>query len=70
MKLLVDNQLPLALAAHMRGWGLDCIHVLECGLASADDAQIWAAAGEEGRLVVSKMRILCTWRTGRGILGG
>jgi predicted nuclease of predicted toxin-antitoxin system len=54
MKLLVDNQLPLALAAHLRGWGLDCLHVLECGLGSSNDIEIWIRAINEGRLVVSK----------------
>jgi predicted nuclease of predicted toxin-antitoxin system len=54
MKLLVDNQLPLALAAHLRGWGLDCIHVLEVGLNTADDPDIWQRCAAEGRIVVSK----------------
>ena len=54
MKLLVDNQLPLALAIHLRGWGLDCVHVLEIGLNTADDAVIWDHAVAEDRVVVSK----------------
>jgi predicted nuclease of predicted toxin-antitoxin system len=54
MKLYIDNQLPLALAVHLRGWGLDCIHVLECGLNEADDLEIWKRAGDENRIVVSK----------------
>lgn len=54
MKLLVDNQLPLALAVHLRGWGLDCIHVLDVGLATADDPTIWRYAIGEGRIVVSR----------------
>ena len=54
MKLLVDNQLPLALAVHLRGWGLDCVHVLEVGLSTADDPNIWTYAGAEDRIVVTK----------------
>ena len=54
MKLLVDNQLPLALAVHLRGWGLDCIHVLEVALSSADDPVIWDKARADGRIVVTK----------------
>jgi len=54
MKLLIDNQLPLALAAHLRGWGLDAVHVLETGQNTADDAEIWARAAVDGRVVVSK----------------
>ena len=44
MKLLVDNQLPLALASHLRAWGLDCVHVLDVGLSTATDAEIWQNA--------------------------
>jgi len=54
MKFLVDNQLPLALADHLRGWGLDCAHVLELGLERSDDLEIWRRAAAEARIVVSK----------------
>ena len=54
MKLLIDNQLPLALAVHLRGWGLDCIHVLEVGLSTADDRVIWDRARADDRIVVTK----------------
>jgi predicted nuclease of predicted toxin-antitoxin system len=54
MKLLVDNQLPAALAVHLRSWGLDCVHVLDLGLNTADDLEIWNRAAAEGRIVVSK----------------
>ena len=55
MKLLVDNQLPVQLANHLRGWGLDCKHVLELGLNKREDFEIWSRAtaqewmcGEQG----------------------
>jgi predicted nuclease of predicted toxin-antitoxin system len=54
MKALVDNQLPLQLAVHLRGWNLDCIHVLEVGLERATDSEIWQIALTEDRVVVSK----------------
>jgi predicted nuclease of predicted toxin-antitoxin system len=54
MKLLVDNQLPSALAGHLRNWGLDCVHVLDMGLNTADDLEIWNRAAAEDRIVVTK----------------
>jgi predicted nuclease of predicted toxin-antitoxin system len=54
MKLLVDNQLPLQLAIHLRGWGVDCVHVLEHGLNESDDIEVWDRAASEGRIVISK----------------
>jgi len=54
MKLLIDNQLPLALAQHLRGWGLDCVHVLEMGLDQATDLDTWNRAAAQARVVVSK----------------
>jgi predicted nuclease of predicted toxin-antitoxin system len=51
MKALIDNQLPLALAVHLRQAGHDCQHVLEAG---PDDLTIWSHAQREGRVVVSK----------------
>ncbi|HEX4124324.1 MAG TPA: DUF5615 family PIN-like protein [Tepidisphaeraceae bacterium] len=54
MRLLIDNQLPLGLAAHLRNWGLDCVHVLDTGQDRADDPEIWESAISEDRIVVSK----------------
>lgn len=54
MKLLVDNQLPLRLATHLRTWGLDVVHVLDVGLHQADDLIIWDRAFAEDRIVASK----------------
>ena len=41
MTLLVDNQLPLALARYLAANGWECAHVQDVGLASADDRAIW-----------------------------
>jgi predicted nuclease of predicted toxin-antitoxin system len=54
MKLLVDAQLPGTLARWLRGRDCDALHLLECGMAQADDASIWRKAGEEGRILVTK----------------
>lgn len=54
MKLLIDNQLPLQLALHLRRRGHECAHVYEVGLDEASDQEVWTRAGNEGRIVVSK----------------
>jgi len=40
VKWLVDNQLPLALAALLREEGEDAVHVPEVGLAQSDDTTL------------------------------
>lgn len=54
MKLLVDNQLPLALARWLTAQGDDAVHVLDLGLDKATDRQIWEHAIGDARIVVSK----------------
>lgn len=54
MKFLVDNQLPAALAEHLRTRGVDCQHVLHIGLAEATDVQICRYAMEQERVIISK----------------
>lgn len=54
MKFLVDNQLPAALAEHLRKRGYDCQHVLEAGLSDAGDAAICRYAEAEERILISK----------------
>lgn len=54
MKLLVDNQLPLALARWLTTAGADAVHVLDLGLETASDRAVWDRAAAEGRIVVSK----------------
>jgi predicted nuclease of predicted toxin-antitoxin system len=54
VNFLVDNQLPLALAEHLRTRGLDCQHVLDVGLAEASDAEICRYAEAQGRVIISK----------------
>jgi predicted nuclease of predicted toxin-antitoxin system len=54
MKLLVDNQLPVALARYLSAEGWDCIHVRDVGLDAADDRIIWKYAAEHHLVIVSK----------------
>jgi predicted nuclease of predicted toxin-antitoxin system len=57
VKFLVDNQLPVALAQHLQTRGFDCQHVLEVGLAEASDAEVCRYADEQGRIIITKMKI-------------
>lgn len=54
MKLLVDNQLPVALARFIAGRGIDCRHVRDVELDSSSDEVIWRYAKENNYIVVSK----------------
>ena len=54
MTLLVDNQLPLALARFLAANGFDCQHVQDIGLDTAVDSVIWAHAKENGLTIVTK----------------
>ena len=54
MKLLVDNQLPAAFARWLASRGLDCLHVVDVGLAGSPDGAIWLYACDEDRIVISK----------------
>lgn len=53
MRLLVDNALSPGLAAALSDHGHDAIHVRDVGLARAPDAEIFAFAAEQDRVVVS-----------------
>lgn len=52
--LLVDNQLPPALARHLDANGFPCLHVCDLGMADADDRSIWAYAKERNWVIVTK----------------
>ena len=53
MKVVLDEGLALSAAELLRREGYDAIHVRECGLARALDADILAWAREQGALVVT-----------------
>ena len=54
MTLLVDNQLPSALARFLAANGVECLHVRDVGLDRADDATIWGYAKEKSYAIVTK----------------
>ena len=54
MRFLIDNQLPLRLAVHLRGRGHECTHVLDAGLDEASDLELWAHAVREGQVMIAK----------------
>ena len=54
MKFLVDNQLPGALSRFFVSFGCDSVHVMDVGLGSVSDAEIWRYACENARIVVTK----------------
>ena len=54
MTLLVDNQLPVALARFIAAKGWDCVHVQDVDLDRADDRVIWQYAKERGMTIVTK----------------
>lgn len=54
MKVLVDNQLPLALARLLNAKGAECLHVLDVNLGKATDGEIWRYAAAHGMVLISK----------------
>ena len=53
MKFLVDECLRRTFAEQLRAAGHDATHVIEVGLAGADDAAVMGAARSGGRVLVS-----------------
>jgi predicted nuclease of predicted toxin-antitoxin system len=54
VKILVDNQLPVALARYLTALGHECEHVEAAHLDAASDAEIWQYASQRGSVLVSK----------------
>jgi len=54
MKLLVDNQLPAALARFLADHGFACRHVSDIGMDASDDCEIWRLAKSERFVIVTK----------------
>jgi predicted nuclease of predicted toxin-antitoxin system len=53
LKFLVDNALSPLVADRLRKTGHDAVHVRDCGLQAATDAEIFDRADREGRIIVS-----------------
>jgi predicted nuclease of predicted toxin-antitoxin system len=54
MRFLVDAQLPPALATWLADHGHEAAHVVDAGLAGADDRLVWDHALASGAVIVSK----------------
>jgi predicted nuclease of predicted toxin-antitoxin system len=54
VKLLVDNQLPIALARYLEANNFECEHVQDVGLDAADDQTIWQYAIANQSVIVTK----------------
>jgi predicted nuclease of predicted toxin-antitoxin system len=52
--VMVDNQLPVALARWLGAQGCRAVHVRDIGLDTADDRSLWAYAGERGWVMLTK----------------
>jgi len=53
LKLLVDNQLPEALARYLAEQGIESRHVRTLGLAQSSDSKIWTVAKAQGFSIVT-----------------
>lgn len=65
MNLLVDNQLPVALARYLAANGWECTHVQDVGLDAAEDRTIWLYAKERGLAIITKdedFQALANWQ--------
>lgn len=54
MRFIIDNQLPPALAQHLRKHGHDAVHVIELELDETSDREIWRIASSQPSAIVSK----------------
>ena len=54
MRLIVDAQLPPALADELRKAGCDAVAVREIGLREAKDSEIWNYAVQNGAAIITK----------------
>jgi predicted nuclease of predicted toxin-antitoxin system len=54
VRFLIDAQLPPALTKLLRLLGHHADHVVDLGLESASDAEIWRFASENGAIIVTK----------------
>ena len=65
MKVLVDAQLPPALALWLRNHAVEADHVADLGLLEASDQAIWDLALIDGYVLLSKDRDFADWAFAR-----
>ncbi len=61
MRLVIDTQLPRALARHFEREGHQAEHVLDLNLAQSPDNDVWRYALENGCVIVSKDEDFAEW---------
>ena len=54
MKLLIDEMYPASLAAALRAEGIEAVSVVELGLAGRSDPDVFAAAVDDGYVLVTE----------------
>jgi predicted nuclease of predicted toxin-antitoxin system len=54
VRWLLDEMLPPAAAENLRARGHDAVSVVDVGLGAADDAEVYAKAEAEGRVMVTE----------------
>jgi predicted nuclease of predicted toxin-antitoxin system len=54
MKILIDNQLPIALSRFLESQGVEACHVMDVQLDEATDREIWQYAKTHDYIIISK----------------
>jgi predicted nuclease of predicted toxin-antitoxin system len=54
VRFLIAAQLPPSLAAILRRWGHDAVHLFDVAPANTNDAAIWQIEKSDGRILVTK----------------
>jgi len=54
VRIIVDQQLPPALATWFRDHGIDAAHLRDLGMTGAADTAIWAKATKDDAVVISR----------------
>ena len=63
MRFLSDAQLPPALARWLAERGHEAVHVVDCGLGTADDREIWQHAIATAAVILTKDEDFAARRT-------
>jgi predicted nuclease of predicted toxin-antitoxin system len=61
VRLLIDTQLPQAMAPWLRQRGFEAEHVLDIGLAQSKDNILWRYAQEQQAAVITKDEDFAEW---------
>ena len=70
MKLLLDEMYPVKLAQALRDQGIDAVTVAELGMAGRSDADVFAAAADQGYTVLTENVSDFARISGEHVVGG